>query len=117
MITKILTLLMFFNTLIFACDANCVVCHPKLVNKNGKMDNNHKILRNCVKCHTKNLDEKDHDSCGADCWSCHKIENVKPANIKEHQAIKKCIACHASLDKKLFKIEPKEKKGFLINSL
>lgn len=88
----------------FACDANCVTCHPSLV-KNGKMNGDHKILENCVNCHVKNPDEENHGACGADCFSCHKIEKIKPAKIKEHKILKKCISCHASLDKELFTTE------------
>lgn len=93
------------NLQLFACDANCITCHPKLI-KNGKMDKRHKILRKCVQCHTKKENETTHGVCGADCWSCHDIQKVSRVNIKEHRALQGCIDCHESIDKHLLEIAP-----------
>ena len=104
MYKKILLLNFIFSVVLFACDANCVACHPSLI-KNGKMDANHKILNNCVKCHTPNEEKKSHNTCGADCWSCHDIKKVSEINVPEHKVLSKCIKYHISLDKQLFDIE------------
>ena len=101
MFKKIFLLNSILSVALFACDANCVTCHPSLV-KNGKMDVNHKILNNCVRCHTPNEEQKSHDTCGADCWSCHDIKKVSKINIPEHKVLSKCIKCHVALDKQFF---------------
>jgi len=112
MFAKIISFLFLVNTISYGCDANCVSCHPKLV-KNERIDSNHRILKNCIRCHTKRPDAENHKSCGTDCWSCHKIENVKPKNIKEHLVLKKCIECHLTLDKSLLKIHNTQPSTFM----
>ena len=92
---------LLIQTSIFACDANCVTCHPKLL-KNGAMDNNHKILERCIKCHTKDEDNKNHGSCGQDYWPCHDITKVNKVDIPEHRILPTCIKCHESINKHLF---------------
>ncbi len=92
---------LLIGTSLFGCDANCVTCHPKLL-KNGVMDNNHKILERCVKCHTEKENESTHGACGADCWSCHDISKVGRIDIPEHRVLPTCIKCHESIDKHLF---------------
>lgn len=86
---------------LFACDANCVTCHPKLL-KNGVMDDNHKILERCTKCHTEEKSSNDHGACGQDCWSCHDITKVNKVDIPEHRILPTCIKCHESINKHLF---------------
>ena len=68
-------------TYIYACDANCVACHPKLI-KNGKMDDDHKILNRCTRCHTAKENEESHSACGADCWRCHDIRKVGKIDVQ-----------------------------------
>ena len=101
---RFLTFLIVSSIALFACDANCVICHPKLV-ENGKLDKNHKILDRCTNCHTAKENEQTHDACGADCWQCHSINEVNKIDIPEHKALPRCIKCHVSLDKSLLKIE------------
>lgn len=114
-----------------ACSGDCVVCHPKLIKKNGKMDADHQILTQCKNCHIdgtkieiidKNASEitlsnirivkykednlsanTSHTECGDDCWKCHDITKVSRVKIKEHAVLKKCIECHVSIDKNLLK--------------
>jgi len=105
--SKAIIVLACFTTTIFACESNCVACHPKLIQKNGKMDNNHKILRTCIKCHTKKQMKKVNmgiTSCGEDCWKCHDIKKVSKINIKEHKALNNCIKCHKK-NKKIFNFD------------
>lgn len=80
----------------YACDANCASCHPVLI-KDGKYDDNHRILKNCINCHQPNDD--DHGSCGADCWDCHDVNKVAEIDITEHRVLKQCIECHTSIQK------------------
>ena len=105
-------------TTLFACDANCLACHPKLA-PNGKYDNNHKILKRCTNCHTQDPNEEDHGACGADCWECHDIQKVGDVNIPEHKVLAKCIKCHESVDKHLFEkgANPLMRQGSLLDTL
>ena len=99
---KIISLLiLLMRVSLFACDANCVTCHPKLL-KNGVMDDNHKILERCTKCHTEEKSSNDHGACGQDCWSCHDITKVNKVDIPEHRILPTCIKCHESINKHLF---------------
>jgi len=111
-----------------ACSGECIACHPKLIKKDGKMDDNHKILNRCKNCHrdgtkiemldsnqsdrakfnivnVKDLNESTHTECGSDCWQCHDIKEVSKINIAEHKVLKKCIECHISVDKSLLGTE------------
>jgi len=119
MIKKAIPLMIFLSLNIFACDANCVACHPVLI-KNGSMDSDHKILNNCVQCHIENKEEESHGSCGADCWSCHDIKKVSKIDIPEHKILKKCIKCHIGLDKQFFNLQNTEsafENNFLKDSI
>lgn len=111
--TKICIILISLVIALYACESNCIACHPKLIEKNGRMDNNHKILRTCIKCHTKKQMKKVNmgiTSCGEDCWKCHDIKKVAKANIKEHKALNKCIKCHTN-NKKVFNFDNDKKNG------
>ena len=87
-----------------ACEGDCVLCHPKLVDAKGKMDADHEILITCKTCHTQEEMEKiDMGSgCGQDCWDCHDIKKVTASKVKEHNGLQKCIDCHITLDKNMF---------------
>ncbi len=100
LVTSIIAVLLLANN-VFGCDANCIACHPKLI-KNGRYDNNHKILKNCTRCHDSNKDNENHGACGADCWSCHDIQKISHIDIKEHRVLPQCILCHESINKHLF---------------
>lgn len=114
MLVKIFgAILLMWASISFACEANCVACHPSL-EKNGLMDSDHQILRNCVNCHTAKEDEVSHDACGADCWSCHDVQKISHMDVPEHRVLSKCIACHVSLDKELFNF--KENKNIFSNN-
>ncbi len=45
--------------------------------------------------------------CGSDCFSCHPVEKIEAADVKEHAVIRECRDCHLELQKKLISIEPK----------
>ena len=87
-----------------ACEGDCVLCHPKLVDAQGKMDKDHEILITCKTCHTQEEMEKiDMGSgCGQDCWDCHDIKKVTASKVKEHNGLQTCIDCHLTLDKNMF---------------
>jgi len=97
---KLIVFLLTFAVVnnVFACDGDCMKCHPTLL-KHGKLDSNHKILQSCVKCHKlKNNDLlRMGSACGEDCWECHSIKKVMTVPIREHLALNKCIACHKKL--------------------
>jgi len=101
---KILLLIgifVLFSFNIEACEGDCVVCHPNLVQENGKLDKEHEILLTCKVCHTQEEMEKiDMGSgCGQDCWDCHDIKKVTASKVKEHNGLQKCIDCHVTIDK------------------
>ncbi len=106
---KIIFIIFLFSGIgIYACEGNCVACHPKLIKKNGKMDKNHEILTTCKKCHTKKSLSKVNmgaTSCGQDCWQCHDMKKVAKTNIKEHKVLNTCIKCHTAKDKNIFKFD------------
>lgn len=100
---SIIITLIFLSSFIFACDGDCIKCHPKLL-KNGKLDDNHKVLKNCINCHQVSDDDlqKMGAACGQDCWSCHSIDKVmnvrvKDKTIDEHSSLSSCIDCHIKL--------------------
>ncbi|MDD2383714.1 MAG: hypothetical protein PHN18_05945 [Sulfurospirillaceae bacterium] len=79
-----------FSSLAYACGGSCLECHPKLVPLIENKD--HLILKTCVTCHNKPSEK---GLCGQDCFACHSKEKFFAyVNIKEHQAIKACSACH-----------------------
>jgi len=93
-----------FNTTLNACEGDCVVCHPKLVQADGKLDKDHAVLVSCKTCHTQEEMEKIDmgNGCGQDCWDCHDIKKVTASNVKEHRGLQKCIDCHITLNKNMF---------------
>jgi hypothetical protein len=119
---KIVVLLFIFFNIAFSCSGDCIKCHPSL-KKNGVMDDNHKILENCITCHkiTDNELEKMGSLCGQDCWDCHNVKKVSDVKIKgefvkEHLVLNDCINCHKKLDSTPFYLNKiKEKSIFLID--
>ncbi len=97
----LLTLMLSTATVLFACDGNCVKCHPTLI-KNGHLDKNHAILSTCMNCHKVDTDDlaKMGAICGQDCWQCHDVKKVMKIPNKAHLSLNKCIDCHTKLDKK-----------------
>jgi len=97
---KIATVFFLFSILLFACDGDCVKCHPKLL-KNGKLDKNHIILGRCLNRYKVTSDDLNRMGaiCGQDCWEWHSIKKVQKIKIKEHMVLDKCIVCHKKLDK------------------
>ena len=96
--------LFVFNSYLHACEGDCVVCHPKLVKEDGKLDKDHAVLVSCKTCHTQEEMEKIDmgNGCGQDCWDCHDIKKVTASNVKEHRGLQKCIDCHVTLNKNMF---------------
>ena len=86
-------LILFIGCLLFACNSNCIECHPKL----KKMENNpknryykeHHFLKNCTKCHD-NHPLKGEDKCGADCFECHSRKKLIHTSIPAHQKLISC---------------------------
>jgi len=126
-ISFILLLSGFFLADLNACSGDCVTCHPKLLQKNNKLDEDHRILNLCKNCHidgTKiemvehnstypldyrivkvdDLNKSTHSACGSDCWQCHDIEKVGKIDIPEHKALPKCIKCHIKIKKEVLKL-------------
>ncbi len=95
---------LFMLSPLSACEGDCVLCHPKLVKEDGKLDKEHAILTTCKTCHTQEEMEKIDmgGGCGQDCWECHDIKKVTQSHIPQHQGLQKCIDCHLTLDKNLF---------------
>jgi len=87
-----------------ACEGDCVLCHPKLIKEDGKLDKEHAILTTCKSCHTQEEMQKIDmgGGCGQDCWECHDIKKVTRSRVMQHQGLQKCIDCHLTLDKNLF---------------
>jgi len=93
MIKKIALILLI--TFSFACDSNCLSCHPKLkelYKKESPYYKEHSFLQDCTNCHN------DHKSsvsqCGADCFDCHSRKKLINTPILEHQKLKSCAKCH-----------------------
>ena len=93
MIKKIALILLI--TFSFACDSNCISCHPKLkelYKKENPYYKEHSFLQDCTKCH------KNHKSttsqCGADCFDCHSRKKLINTPILEHQKLRSCTKCH-----------------------
>ncbi len=99
-----IVILFISNISVSACEGDCVMCHPKLIKENGKMDKDHAVLVSCKVCHTQEKMEKiDMGSgCGQDCWDCHDIKKVTASKVKQHNGLQKCIDCHVTLDKNMF---------------
>jgi len=103
-IVLVILVLLGLNTYLSACEGDCVVCHPKLVKEDGKLDKDHAILVTCKTCHTQEEMEKiDMGSgCGQDCWDCHDIKKVTASGVPQHKNLQTCIDCHVTLDKSMF---------------
>jgi len=94
MIKKIaLTLLITFS---FACNSNCISCHPKLkklYQKDSTYYKEHYFLQNCTKCHKNH--KSNNSQCGGDCFDCHsRVKLINTTHILEHQKLSSCIKCH-----------------------
>ncbi len=123
--------LMMFSACALGCSGDCILCHPKLIKKDGKMDADHQVLGRCKVCHQDRTrieiidntvselnrsnirlvkyDENNisantaHTECGSDCWQCHDITKVSHIPIREHKVLNRCIECHVSIDKNFLK--------------
>jgi hypothetical protein len=100
---NIIIVLVFVGSFLFACDGDCMKCHPSLLKKNG-LDTNHKVLETCITCHQTSSDDLQRMGamCGQDCWDCHSIEKVQKVLNPAHIVLNSCIDCHKKLDKKPF---------------
>jgi len=105
---RILLTLIFLKIFLFACEGDCMACHPGLL-KDGKLDKEHQVLKTCVNCHTKEqmIQIDMGGGCGQDCWECHDVKKVSKSDIKEHKGLNKCITCHMKLKKEGFIFERK----------
>jgi hypothetical protein len=96
----ILNTLFIFLTynFIFACSGSCLLCHKDMdLNKPSQ----HKIIKECINCHSKGcgensfLEDKEAEtSCGSDCFNCHKTLPKDSSHIK----ITECVSCHKKLE-------------------
>ena len=96
-------LFLLLSSLLFACEGDCMKCHPVLLQKK-QLNADHKVLATCVECHQTNNDDlgKMGALCGQDCWDCHSVAKVKQVNNPSHMVLDECIKCHSKLDKNLF---------------
>lgn len=104
---NIIIILVFVGSFLFACDGDCMKCHPSLLEKNGP-DANHKVLETCITCHQTSSDDLQRMGamCGQDCWDCHSIDKVQKVVNPAHMVLNSCIDCHKKLDQKpFFKID------------
>jgi len=88
--------LVFFAAVLFACESDCVTCHPKLkelYNPHNKYYKEHAFLKECTKCHKSHPSRGD-DKCGADCFECHSRQKLINTPIKAHQKLRTCTKCH-----------------------
>ncbi len=99
-LTLVLLSLFFVQLSLFACEGDCISCHPGLI-KDGKFDKEHKVLKTCVTCHTKEQMSKIDmgGGCGQDCWECHDVTKVSKSGVKEHKGLDRCIKCHLKIQK------------------
>ncbi len=97
---NVILLLFFIKLSLFACEGDCISCHPGLL-KNGKFDKEHEVLKSCVTCHTKEQMSKIDmgAGCGQDCWECHDVKKVSTSGVKEHEGLDRCIECHLKIRK------------------
>lgn len=82
-----------------SCTGDCASCHSTLDYKN---DSRHAPMLECKTCHTqeKMAKLKMGDTCGADCFACHKPQKLESPELKPtHKVIQSCISCHQNLDK------------------
>lgn len=100
---KIILLTFSFISFSFACSGDCISCHPNLV-KEGKLDSDHQILKECITCHKVTSDDlnKMGSLCGQDCWDCHSVEKTQKVVNPSHSSLSLCIDCHKKLNKEEF---------------
>ncbi|WP_457561037.1 hypothetical protein [Caminibacter sp.] len=88
----------FLFSFLFACESNCIKCHPKLkpleTNSSNPLYKEHHFLTTCTKCHP-NHPVKGADKCGSDCFACHSREKLVKTDIPAHQKLKSCTKCHS----------------------
>jgi len=90
-------------SVLFACESDCVTCHPKLkelYNPKNRYYQEHAFLKDCTKCH-KSHPTKGEDKCGADCFECHDREKLANTPVPAHRKLKNCTKCHEG--EKLYK--------------
>ena len=90
--------LLFFlwSVWVYACSGDCLNCHPGLIKESGTYDKDHAVLRTCIRCHSSHQ-SGNANQCGADCWECHNAKELSRSDVKEHQALEACTACHLKL--------------------
>lgn len=95
---RIIILICFFSSIYaFGCEANCAVCHPSIVDKQGNYTKGHEGLKTCVTCHTpEELSKIDmgEEACGQDCYECHDKNKIVNSGVKEHEILVSCDECH-----------------------
>jgi hypothetical protein len=91
--------ILLLGVALFACESNCLICHPKLkpleTNPHNKLYKYHHFLESCTKCHP-NHPSKGEDECGADCFECHSRQKLIHSSIPQHRKLKTCTKCHKS---------------------
>jgi hypothetical protein len=101
MFSRIFIIFLFLFSAVYACESNCLNCHPKLkpleTNPHNKYYKEHHFLTTCTKCH-KNHPEKGDDKCGADCFECHSRQKLIQSKVPEHRKLNGCTKCHKSLE-------------------
>lgn len=94
----LITLLILTYTL-FACNGDCMSCHPKLMD-GIDTDERHKPMLGCIKCHSPNPEKM--AQCGNDCFACHSMVKIYEADVDEHDVIQGCRDCHVGQVEKMF---------------
>ncbi len=98
---------------LYACSGDCASCHPKILDKKGNLNKDHKRLATCKKCHdAKSMENVDmgEGGCGQDCWECHSMKKVANSSLLEHKVLNDCKNCHA--DKSLLNYITNSKELF-----
>ena len=98
---NILFTVLFLSSSLLASMGDCFTCHPKLI-KGIDTDENHHAMLSCIKCHAPN--KKSVPECGSKCFSCHSEEDLRDADVSEHDIIQECRNCHVVDTHKLFDI-------------
>jgi hypothetical protein len=96
--------ILLFPLFLWACEGDCMVCHPGLKRLEGKTAAEHAVLRSCKTCHKKAMRESNATAeCGRDCWECHDIRRVRSMDVAAHKGLNRCIECHLTLDRDLLR--------------
>ena len=105
-ILKIFISLTLSYNIAYACDGDCIKCHPNLI-RSGSLDKDHEVLAKCIECHKISSDDLNRmgSLCGQDCWECHNVKKVMTIKNVEHLALNDCIDCHKKLKEKNFFIK------------